>query len=143
MIYSMRKQQQVWLKEHSSNSNIPALASNKPSSSVIYFIDYLKSLGREMTGKVIDIGSGKGRNSIYLAEVGFEVFGLEYIQHAIDAAQQCAHASNIENRIHFLNTPIDDPWPFDDDTFSVAVDSFSSIGIETCLLLTSDAADEL
>lgn len=44
--------------------------------------------------KAIDIGCGEGFNSIYLASKGFDVYGIDISQKAIDYAQENAMKSN-------------------------------------------------
>jgi SAM-dependent methyltransferase len=59
------------------------------------------------------------------------VWALEYIEAAIAAAQQLAAARDVADKIHFELTEVDKPWSVPDDFFDVAIDSFSSIDIET------------
>ncbi len=126
----MRKQQQVWKEEHKNSQAIPSLAEAEPSGMIVEFVELLKSKGIT-SGKVIDIGCGKGRNSVYLARQGFEVFAADYIKEALEKAKELATANKLENKIHFINSEIDKPWPFEDNFFDIAVDCFSSIDIET------------
>lgn len=127
----MRKQQQIWLEEHTSQGTLPTMAHVDPTSGVIYFVDYLEETLKVKPGRAVDIGSGKGRNSVYLAEHGFDVEGLEYIKIAIDTANELADARGVSDRTHFKLANMDNVWPYDDNVFDVAVDSFSSIDIET------------
>jgi SAM-dependent methyltransferase len=127
----MRKQQQIWHDEHANQTTLPTMANVDPASGVVLFTNYLKEHGVSLSGKAVDIGSGKGRNSIHLAKLGFEVWGLEYIEPAIAAARQLASANDVSYGIHFEHAGIDTEWSFDDCFFDIAIDSFSSIDIET------------
>lgn len=126
----MRKQQKFWGKEHKTSRTIPSVADQKPSSSVVYFLNFLKSR-RNFPKKVIDIGCGKGRNSIFLVEHNFEVFAVDYIKSAVDYAKSQAVRKGLSDKIHFLIRSIDKKWPFANNYFDFAIDCFSSIDIET------------
>ncbi|OGT30043.1 MAG: hypothetical protein A3E87_09950 [Gammaproteobacteria bacterium RIFCSPHIGHO2_12_FULL_35_23] len=126
----MRKQQQVWLKEHAIQAALPSLASLEPASGVVFFVEFLTQQQR-LTGTAIDIGSGKGRNSFYLAKHSFEVYGIEYIQEAIDFSNKLAEQNTGLQPVYFQWGEIDKPWPFAENFFDVAIDSFASIDIET------------
>src|SRR3989344_9525068 len=126
----MRKQQKIRQEEHRTALLLPSLSGVEPSSAVEYFVEFLKS-EEIISGKVLDIGCGKGRNSVYLVKLGFEVWGMDYIQEALDTAKELAAKNQVKERISFLNHPIDEPWPFADGFFNFAVDCFSSIDIET------------
>lgn len=127
----MRKQQQIWHDEHTHQSTLPRMANVEPASGVELFTDYLQKHGFVLSGKAVDIGAGKGRNSVYLASLGFEVWALDYIQSAITAAEQLAKSKGVIDNIHFQLSEIDTAWQFDDAFFDIAIDSFSSIDIET------------
>ena len=49
-------------------------------------------------GKALDIGCGTGDNSIYLAEHGWQVTGVDYVARAIDRARAKASANGIDIR---------------------------------------------
>lgn len=125
----MRKQQKIWQSEHTKLNSIPSMASPKPASGVVSFVEYLKQKGIEPTKKVVDIGCGQGRNAIYLAKEGFEVYGIDYIKEALDKTRLLADKNGVS--VDLIETEIDKPWPFEDNFFDIAIDSFSSIDIET------------
>lgn len=127
----MRKQQQIWHDEHTNRATLPTMANAKPASGVMQFTDYLKEHGTLLSGRAVDIGAGKGRNSIHMGGLGFEVYALEYIEAAIAVARQLAEQNDVTNKVHFRLAEIDTDWQFADNFFDIAIDSFSSIDIET------------
>ncbi len=127
----MRKQQRIWRREHAKQSMLPALASVEPQMSINPFVEYLTKHCVSPLSRFVDIGCGKGRNAIYLATLGYEVYGFDYIQCAIDAARQLAERRRIFERVHFSLAEMDKPWPFANAFFDGAIDCFSSIDIET------------
>lgn len=127
----MRKQQAIWLQEHTDQAALPTMANVEPASGVVIFADWLREQGVRYEGRAIDIGCGKGRNSTYLASLGYEVWAVDYIEPALDRAKKLAEERGVNGDIHFLQAEIDSHWNFDDNYFDIAVDSFSSIDIET------------
>src|SRR5580765_6234860 len=97
----MRKQQQIWHDEHTNQSTLPTMANVEPASGVVLFTDYLNEHGVSLSGKAVDIGAGKGRNSVHLAKLGFETWALEYIDVAIATAKQLAKTNGVTDTIHF------------------------------------------
>jgi SAM-dependent methyltransferase len=127
----MRKQREIWLAEHTEQTTLPTMANVEPASGVVLFIEYLKNHGVEQEGDAVDIGAGKGRNAVYLAQQGFKVRALEYIEPAIAAIKELAKDWGMMDKVVCDLAEIDKPWPCEDDLFDVAIDSFSSIDIET------------
>ena len=127
----MRKQQQIWHDEHTNQGTLPTMANTEPASGVVQFTDWLKEQGIPMTGRAVDIGAGKGRNSVYLAKSGYEVWALEYIEPATNVAKLLAENNGVTDKIHFKLAEVDTAWHINDNFFDVAIDSFSSIDIET------------
>lgn len=107
------------------------MANVEPASGVVLFTNYLRENGVPLSGKAVDIGAGKGRNSVHLAKLGFETWALEYIDAALATAKQLAETNSVTDKIHFELTEVDTTWQIADNFFDVAIDSFSSIDIET------------
>lgn len=64
-------------------------------------IEFLKLIKKSLTsGKALDLGCGQGRHTIYLAQNGFESYGIDYIESVIEEAKQAALKKEIKNA-HF------------------------------------------
>lgn len=127
------KQKDIWYNEHLTAQTLPSVAENVPSDSVTDFVEWLRAVQLPSCPKVIDIGCGKGRNSVYLAQQGFEVYAVDFIQHAIETAKSKADEQGVSGKINFITGNIDKKWQFPDNFFDLAVDCFSSIDIDTKL----------
>jgi SAM-dependent methyltransferase len=127
----MRKQQEIWLEEHTNGTTLPTMANVEPASGVVLFIDWLEEHQVPATGNAVDIGSGKGRNSVHLAKTGYKTWALEYIEPALEIAKKLAKKNAVDTKSHFELMDIDKSWKFSDNFFDIAIDSFSSIDIET------------
>lgn len=121
----------IWEQEHRSGQTLGRMANQHAASGVVRFMDWLKERGVKLGGKAVDIGSGQGRNSVYLAGLGYDVEALEYVQLARELTDVLAEKNNVASRVHAHDVEIDRPWPYPDNTFDLAIDSFSSIDIET------------
>jgi SAM-dependent methyltransferase len=128
---NMRKQRDIWEKEHADSASFLRLHGFEPQSGVVDYHHFFISHGILPPRKIIDIGCGKGRNTIYLANNGFEVYGIDYSQTALDIAKAQAKTRYLLDLVHFSNIEIDKKWLFEDNFFDLALDCFSSIDIET------------
>jgi hypothetical protein len=113
----MRKQQQIWHDEHVNQGTLPTMANIQSASGVVLFTEWLKKRGMAMSGKAVDIGAGKGRNSVHLAKLGFDVWALEYIEPAIEASKRLAEKNGVANKIHFELAEVDTNWQVAEITF--------------------------
>lgn len=117
-------QQNAWEKEYRR----PQLMTGRdlPQQDTLRFLKYIKKNKQiELENlKILDLGSGTGRNSNYLAELGNEVAGLEISNTAIKIAQQRADEMNI--RPKYLNYNIGAIYPFEDNYFDIILDVTSS-----------------
>lgn len=107
------------------------MANVEPASGVVRFVDWLREHNIDTRGNGIDIGCGKGRNSVYLAALGYETWAVDYIEPALKRARELAESRNVAEKIRFTHAEIDNVWDFDNEFFDIAIDSFSSIDIET------------
>lgn len=126
-----RKQQKIWETEHLNSTTLPSVGGEKPSGTVVDFLEFLKTNNLVSGKRLVDIGCGKGRNAIYLAQAGLSVYGLDYIDKAIEHAKEQAKINSLEEKTNFSVGGIDTTWNFPDNYFDLALDCFASIDVET------------
>lgn len=127
----MRRQQKIWIEEHKKYHSIPKLGTLTPANGVLYFETYISRIGIHPPKRVVDIGSGNGRNTLFFAQKGFYVYAIDYVQSALDHTKHEAKKLKIMNMIHLYPIAIDTRWPFNNNFFDLAIDNYSSIDIET------------
>jgi SAM-dependent methyltransferase len=122
-------QQSAWDREYTSQKLLSP--SNVPHADVVRFLRWLKKEHKKADDpidmeqmRVLDLGSGTGRNSYYFAEQGAKVIGLEFSQTALALAQKIARHGDmdIEYRLHDIGTP----YTILDHSIDIALDVTSS-----------------
>jgi ubiquinone/menaquinone biosynthesis C-methylase UbiE len=114
-----------WDREY--NKNLLVTGSTEPQADFKRFLKYLK---RETdfamdTIKVLDLGSGTGKNSIYLAEeTGASAVGIEIAPTAVKIAKERAKEAVVEAT--FIEQSFGTRLPLPDNTFNLALDIMSS-----------------
>jgi SAM-dependent methyltransferase len=124
----MSNQGKAWEKEYKK----PKLMTgdNKPQSDVLHFFKYLKKVEKyKIDGRnVLDLGSGTGRNSNYLAELDNNVIGIEISSTALKTAKDRAQMANIE--VDYRLGDIGAPYDVADDSIDIILDITSSNSLD-------------
>ncbi|MDQ3018268.1 MAG: methyltransferase domain-containing protein [bacterium] len=122
-------QYQAWEKEYKN----PKLVSNsnEPQLDFKHFVKWLrKDQKLQLEGlHVLDLGSGTGKNSIFLAERGCKVIGIEISDTAITLANQRAKKEAGVD-IKFIKSSIGESWPIEDTSVDCAIDVVSSNSLD-------------
>ncbi|QCE34481.1 class I SAM-dependent methyltransferase [Acetobacteraceae bacterium] len=86
-------------------------AFHSPRPRLKHFVERLALQG----GKALDIGCGRGEDSIWLAQQGFEVVGADISQSALEQARILADqaGAKISQKIHFVCADLDLEFPED------------------------------
>tara|TARA_B100002051_G_scaffold147570_1_gene139648 strand:- start:13389 stop:14078 length:690 start_codon:yes stop_codon:yes gene_type:complete len=118
-------QSKAWDKEYQTNNLVTN--STEPQNDFKKFIKFLRKEQKVdiSTLKVLDLGSGTGKNSIFLAERGANCTGLEISDTAIGLAKKRAAESNLTETT-FIKQSFGETFPFSDATFDLALDIMSS-----------------
>lgn len=97
----LEKRDSEWWDKFYANKEKPVpFFINGPDENLVSYMDSAFA----KRGKVLDIGCGNGRNSIYLTKNGFEVEGIDFSKSSIEWARQNA-AENAVN-VNFINQSI-------------------------------------
>lgn len=131
MSLTHQQQQQIWDDEHKNPYVLKQMDSKDVSSGVLKFIEWLKRKQQLKGLKGIELGCGKGRNVIRLAQLGLIMTGIDFSPSAIKEAKKRAEESGVENATNFVIHDAILPWPFNSDSFDLAVDCFATTDIET------------
>lgn len=110
----------LWDKEY-LDGVIPSSRRTSPAKVLTHFHELIKPRG---SGIALDAGCGNGRNSVYLAEMGWKVSGVDASNVAIGLAKQNARQSGLSNEFTFANEILQDSWQFDDESFDLVLDSY-------------------
>lgn len=111
-----------WYKSWFDTPYYHLLYRKRDNREAAAFLDHVvKYLQPPQTARILDLGCGKGRHSIYLNQKGFEVVGVDISPANITYAQQFANA-----RLHFAIHDMRDPYM--EASFDVAMNLFTSFG---------------
>lgn len=117
-------QYKVWEKEYRN----PKLISNsdEPQIDFKHFIKWLRKTKHvNLEGlRVLDLGSGTGKNSLFLVERGSIVTGVELSKTAVKIAKDRAKQRVLE--ANFIEGDIGSKLPFAKDSFDLLLDVVSS-----------------
>ncbi len=124
----MSNQGKAWEKEYKK----PKLMTgdNKPQKDFLNFLKFLKKEEKFKAEEknILDLGSGTGRNSNYLADMGNKVIGIEISSTALKTAKDRAQMANIE--VDYRLGDIGAPYDVADDSIDIILDITSSNSLD-------------
>lgn len=122
-INNIMSQEKIWDREYSDP--VFLTKKNEPQSDVLKFVKFLKKEKIDIENyKILDLGSGTGRNSFYFAKLGADVSGIEISKTAIDLAIKQAEDKDLH--IKYIKQNIGDLLPFEPNSFDLLLDVTSS-----------------
>lgn len=114
--------QNYWQDEYTKLKNLPSSRTMKPSRTVQWFINEYSGTTIHNNRTALDLGSGEGRNSIYLAHHGYHVTGVELVTEALAVARTVAENARVADKIQFVEQSIGKTLPFRDNSFDLIID---------------------
>jgi SAM-dependent methyltransferase len=108
---SLSEQHRQWEKAFAEE---PDLYGRNPSTSARYAAGRFK---RERVGRILELGGGQGRDTLYLAREGFDVTVLDYAKRGIDDIRRSATESGLTGRVSAIVHDIRMPLPFEGNSF--------------------------
>lgn len=111
-----------WRTEYKAGG-IPSSTRETPSGPVEWAVGELKRRGYPLR-EAADIGCGKGRNSIYLAQQGLHVTAMDFTPDAISHLSEKARTLGLADKIRPIVQDVTEPWPMAPASVDLAVDVF-------------------
>lgn len=123
-------QKSAWEEEHSRPHVLHQMDSSEPSSGVRLFKHWLDQHfgSRQLRG--LEMGCGKGRNTIWLAQQGAEMSAFDFTNIAIEEAKRRCESAD-QNQPDFTVHDATTRFPFVDSSFDFVLDCFASTDIES------------
>ncbi len=120
-------QEKAWEQEYQNPQLLKI--GEEPRSDLKRYLKFLrKEEGVDLDGlKVLDLGSGNGKNANYLAEMGSHVIGIDISPTAVKLAQEQAKKKNVIVDYRIGN--IGESYPFDNQYFDLVIDIMSSLSL--------------
>lgn len=109
-----------WQAEYKSQG-IPSSFRQAASGVVKTLVEYLGQHNK-LTGKAIDLGAGRGRNSFYLAQHGFEVLALDFVESNVAYINQQVEKSKLP--VVAKTQSVAELWPLADLSLDLVIDVF-------------------
>lgn len=119
-----------WDSEFGSIRAIPSSTRIEPAKALVLFSELL-NIGAPM--KVLDAGTGNGRNAIYLAKRGCEVTALDFSEFVLNEALSRATEAGLSEKIAIVRHSLPERTPFPEKHFDLVLDAYL-----TCHFLRND-----
>jgi len=113
-----RKVEEVLNNQHQHWENMlsskPDMFGTEPSDPAQKAAELFKKEGRV---KILELGGGQGRDTIFFAQNGFQVTVLDYCESGIEAITQKSKGLGVSKSITAACHDARKPLPFDDESF--------------------------
>lgn len=119
--FSLESLKEAWQKEY-KKKGIPSSFRKEPSRVLLEFISWLRAQGKDTKGHALDIGCGQGRNSFYLASIGYNVIGIELLEENARMINEEALAKQIPLYVYSQDAAAN--WPIEEASLDIAIDIF-------------------
>jgi len=112
-----------WELEFSLRHAIPSSTRIEPAKALLLFSEILH-LGSPM--KVLDAGSGNGRNTVYLAKRGCQVTAVDFAEFPLAETRRRVFEASVAGNVSIVRHSLVDPMPVPNETFDFVLDSYVS-----------------
>lgn len=117
---SLAYRKKIWQKEYQQRKNLPSSRTDFPSRALKNFLEEFKPTNKS---SALDLGSGNGRNSIFLAQVGYsKVIGVEFVESAVTTSREKAKDNGLDTVCKFINQSVGEKLDLEDNSFDLIID---------------------
>src|SRR5436309_2753273 len=107
----LNKQKSHWNQTYDKEPEMFGEEPSKPARKAAALFE------QEGKTKIIELGSGQGRDTIFFAKDGFQVTALEYAEEGIEAIKEKASALGLSHFVTVLSHDLRTHLPFADESF--------------------------
>ena len=107
----LHAQREHWQTNFSTR---PEMFGAAPSEPAIRTAEHLEQEDRR---KLLELGSGQGRDTLYFASKGFHVTAADYTQTAVDTITSKAQSAGFAGSVTAVRQDVREPLAFPDETF--------------------------
>ncbi|WP_235856263.1 class I SAM-dependent methyltransferase [Methanolobus halotolerans] len=107
----LKEQRGHWENVFSNNCS---KFGEKPSESAVWAAELFKEEGRK---KILELGAGQGRDTLFFARNGFEVCSLDYSEKGIRTIEQKIRDNELSEHVKTLCHDVRKNLPYEDGTF--------------------------
>ncbi len=105
------KQQNHWNQVYSED---PEFFGAEHSFSAQRAVDVFKTEG---TRKILELGAGQGRDSLFFAKNGFQIHAVDYSENAVKVIREKSQSMGMAGLVNAVCHDIRKPLPFKDEAF--------------------------
>ncbi|UMZ74859.1 class I SAM-dependent methyltransferase [Natranaerofaba carboxydovora] len=102
------------LKWENSYNTVEDFFGKSPSEAAVKAAKVFKD---NQVTSILELGGGQGRDTLYFAREGFQVYVLDYAAKGIKDIKQKAVDHNLSNRVTAIQHNVKEPLTFADDSF--------------------------
>jgi ubiquinone/menaquinone biosynthesis C-methylase UbiE len=106
------KQKEAWEKLYEKKNRY----GTEPCQFAIKSLELMKKI---KGNKILELGCGEGKDSIFFAKNGYEIFSLDCSEKAIKSFEENIVKNNVQKLVHPILYDISKPLKFDDKTFDI------------------------
>ncbi|SJZ55359.1 class I SAM-dependent methyltransferase [Selenihalanaerobacter shriftii] len=108
---ALNKQGQHWENTFTKKTNMFGVEPSIPAQKAA------KLFKKEGKKKILELGGGQGRDTIFFAQNGFEVYVLDYCESGVEAINKKAEEMGLSELINASCHDVRDSLPFADEVF--------------------------
>lgn len=111
----------VWDEEYSSIRAIPSSTRLLPSKGLLQFSEIVDFNNQK---RVLDMGTGIGRNAIFIANKGSFVTALDGSKVALSTLRKLVEENRLAKSVNIVDYVFQTSLPFEKESFDVIIDSY-------------------
>ena len=104
-------QQHHWEKMFTANTDMFGKEPSYPAQRAV------EIFGKRNMKKILELGSGQGRDTLFFARNGFQLYATDYSEGGLDTIQKKAYSIGVSNTLTPIYHDVRQGLPFDDGFF--------------------------